>query len=379
MAAKRAGGVMGGLDPVVTLPAQAGSAVRQHRDYRGEWRRQRMRTVAGPLARRLLYGGASLVGVVCGVFFLTHVLPGNPAQAEAGPFATKAALAAMERQLGLDQSIWSQFGHYIVGLAHGNLGVSAVTGHSVTADLLQRIPTSLEIVIPSVCLSLAAGVSIGMAGALRPRSIWSRLGQGLVVYGTSVPLFWIALMVIYIFFSLLGVAPAPSGQLSNGIAAPPSITGSVVINSVLSGDWPALWSALGHLVAPVLTLGSLLSGGTVKLVRSVSMEVLASDYVRTARALRIGGWTFVRMYLLRNVAAPLATLIGIQLGYLLGGCVIIEEVFNWPGVGAYAWQALNENDFFAIQGFIVFVGTAYILLNIVVDIFVMFVDPRVKA
>lgn len=330
------------------------------------------------VARRSALGLLTIFGVVVAVFFLTHVLPGNSAFARAGQFASPAIVAAIKKQMGLDLPLGEQFLHYVAGLAHLNLGVSANTGQSVVHDLGSRFPATAELGLSSVFIALVLGLPTGLLAGLRPNSVWDRIARFGAVVATSLPIFWFGLVLSFVFYFRLGIAPAPSGRLSAFATAPPTITGSYVIDSVLHGDILTCIDALQHLALPAMTLGLVVTAPILKIVRSATIDVMGQDYIRTAQALGLSQWRIVREDVIRNVGVQFLTSIAIVLGFVLSGSVLVEQVFSWPGIGRYALGAMQASDDPAIQGFILLVAVIYVGINLATDLLYAFIDPRIS-
>lgn len=330
------------------------------------------------IARRVGLGVVTLLGVLVLVFLLTHYLPGNPALVKAGQYADPRAIAAMEHQMGLDRPLQVQFQNYISGILHLNLGTSFNTGQPVVNDLRVRLPATVELALWSTVVAILVGVPFGVWAGLRPGSVRDVVVSGIAIFGTSLPLFWLGLIVLFFFYAVLKVVPAPDGRLSPFVPPPTSLTGLYSIDSILTGDWGTFLDAIAHLFMPVLTLAVVEIAPILKIARSATIDVMQTDYIRTARALGLSEWQIIRQDLLRNVGVRLLTVVGIVLGYLLGGSVLVERIFNWPGIGLYAWNAMLSNDLAAVQGFILLVAVTYTVLNLVIDVLYAYVDPRIR-
>lgn len=330
------------------------------------------------IARRIGLGVVTLAGVLVLVFLLTHYLPGNPALVKAGQYGNPRAVAAMEHQMGLDRPLPVQFRDYITGLARLDLGTSFNTGQPVAGDLRSRLPATVELALWSTLLAVLIGVPFGIWAGLRPGSLRDVAVSGLAVFGTSLPLFWLGLVVLLVFYAVLKVAPAPDGRLSPFVDPPPALTGLYTLDSLITGNLETFADAAGHLFMPVLTLGIVEVAPILKIARSATIDVMGTDFIRTARALGLPESQIVRQDLLRNVGVRLLTVVGIVLGYLLAGSVLVERIFNWPGIGLYAWNAMLSNDLAAVQGFILLAAVIYIGLNLLIDVLYAYVDPRIR-
>lgn len=330
------------------------------------------------LVRRLGLAVLTLAGIVVVVFAVTHILPGNPALVQAGGYANAHTLQAIERQMGLNRSLSAQFGSYISGLAHGSLGTSYTTSNPVLQDLLTRLPATVELAVASTVLATIIGVPLGIAAGLHERGPADWFGRIGSIIGTSIPLYWLGLVLLVIFYATLHVAPSPSGEVNAFAALPPTYTHSLILDSLISGNWSTFADALSHLALPAITLGIVETAPILKITRSATLEVARSDYVRTARAYGLPRSQILRNDILRNVAIRILTALGIVLGFLLGGSILVERIYDWPGIGLYAWNAVTTTDFAAIQGYILMVGVIYVVLNLVVDLLYAAVDPRIR-
>ena len=321
----------------------------------------------------------SLVGVVVVTFLLTRVLPGDPATYFAGPVASKEAIAAIQRELGLDQPLWVQFGRYVADLAHGNLGTSLTTGQPVLAELKSRLPASAELTLLSLLLAMAVAVPLGVLAALRQGSWIDHLCRVLTTAGVSLPVFFTGLLAVYVFYFVLGWAPAPLGRLDSFLSEPPRITGFLLLDSALAGDREVFAAALSQLVLPTLTLAVFGLAPLARMTRASMLAALSAEFVRTARASGLTGRTVVVTYAFRNAVLPVLTTLGMVFSFLLGANVLVEKVFAWPGIGSYAVEALIASDFAPVQGFVLTMAILYILLNLLIDLLYGLVDPRMKA
>jgi peptide/nickel transport system permease protein len=334
--------------------------------------------VLGYVLARVLLVLPTLFGVTVITFALTYILPGNPALVKAGPLATPQHLAEMERRMGLDRPVVVQYWRYLRGVLRGDLGESQTTGRPVLQDLLQRVPATLELTLASLLVALAAGIPLGVVSAVR-RDGWldhaSRLAG---VGGVAMPTFWTGLLALYVFFYLLGVAPAPLGRLGTGLTAPPAVTGLYTADALLARDWRVLGSALHQLTLPALVLGFSVMAPLTRMVRATMIEVLESDYIRAAWASGLPRRTIVYGDALRNCMIPVITLVGVAFGFLMAGNVVVESVFAWPGIGNYAIASMMSKDSGPIQSFVLFVAVVYVLVNLLVDLLYGLADPRIR-
>lgn len=333
---------------------------------------------ASYLLRRLLFVVPTLFGVSLICFVLTYMLPGNPALVKAGPYATQEHLQEMEKEMGLDKPIHEQYLRYVSGLLRGDFGESAATGRPVAVDFMQRLPASLELTFASLLIAVSLGIPLGVLSAVHRDTFIDHVGRVVGVAGVAMPSFWTGLLLIYIFFYMLGVAPAPMGRLGSGVAAPPAITGMYVLDSVMTGNWAALRSSLSQLALPALTLGLGVMAPVARMVRSTMLEILASDYIKAAWASGLPRRTVIYGDALRNALIPVVTILGVVFGFLMAGNAVVESVFAWPGIGNYAVTALTTKDSGPIQSFVLFVAVMYIIVNLIVDVTYGIVDPRIR-
>lgn len=331
------------------------------------------------ILRRCLSAAPSLAGVVVVTFLLARALPGDPAAYYAGPSANAASVAQIRAQLGLDRSLLAQFLDYVSRLAHGDLGLSISSGQSVLSDLATRLPASMELTAAALLFALAIGLPLGILAATRPGSAVDHACRLVVTVGAAFPTFFVALMFVFVFYFELGVAPEPLGRFNEIYhTLPPTVTGFLVIDSVFARDLDALRAALAQLILPSTSLGLFALAPIARVTRAAMLEALSSDYVRTARAMGLSRPRIVLGYALRNALLPIINILGMVFSFLLGANVLVEQVFAWPGIGAYAVNAVIASDYAAVQGFVLMMAVLYILLNLAVDVAATAIDPRVR-
>jgi dipeptide transport system permease protein len=330
------------------------------------------------IIKRVITAIPSIIGVVIVTFLLTRMLPGDPAAYFAGPAATPQAIQEVRVKLGLDKPLIQQFGRYVSDLAHGNLGTSLTTGQPVSTDLRTRLPASAELTLLGLLVSIAIAVPLGILAATRPNSVLDHTCRIISTTGVSLPVFFTGLILIYVFYYLLGWAPAPLGRLDVFYETPPQVTGFFLIDSLIAGDLPAFVAALKQLILPALTLGVFSLAPIARMTRASMLAVLSSDFIRTARASGLSTWTVIITYAFRNAMLPVITTLGMVFSFLLGANVLVEKVFAWPGVGSYAVEALLASDFAPVQGFVLIMAVMYVALNLIIDILYGLIDPRVR-
>jgi len=332
----------------------------------------------GYLLRRLFTAGLVIVGVVVVVFFVIRVLPGDGAALRAGPYATPERVLQIRADYGLDKPLTGQFVSYVQDLVQGRLGTSMRTGENVTGELLERLPASLELAFYSVLLACIIGLPLGALAAMKRGGIIDQLVRLFAVIGSSMALFWLGILMIYLFFYILGWFPGPVGRLSVGEVAPETITGFITFDAILQRQFGVAVEAFRYLALPVVTLAFVLAAPIIKITRIAVLNTLNMEHVRTAHSIGVPPIGLLWRDVLRNAAIPVVTTIGIVFGYMLGGNVIVEFLFAWPGVGRYAYTAIQNSDIDAIQGFVIVVGIIYVVMNLVIDVIYGWLDPRVR-
>jgi peptide/nickel transport system permease protein len=337
-----------------------------------------MAPLLATIFRRLLLGLPALFGVVVVSFALTRLLPGDPAVYFAGAAPTPEAIADLRRTLLLDRPLPLQFAAYLGDLLHGNLGRSLVTGQPVLQDLSTRFPATLELTITAIALALVIAVPLGVTGAMRKGSAIDHICRMVSTTALSLPSFFTGLLLVFVFYYLLGVSPAPLGRLAPMGFPPPERTGFMIMDAILAHDWAACRDAAAHLILPALALAIAGVGPLTRITRSAMLAVLSSDFIRAARAYDLPRWKLVYAYALRNAMLPVLTTAGVVFSFLISANVVVEKVFSWPGIGSYALEALVASDYAAVQGFVLAVATLYVLINIAIDILYGIVDVRVR-
>jgi peptide/nickel transport system permease protein len=316
-------------------------------------------------------------GVTLITFFLTHVVPVNPVLAYVGDHAPPSVAAAVARQMGLTRPLPVQYGVYVWNLLHGNLGISIANQQPVGYDIGLYLPATIELSTAAILVVVVLGLSTGILSALWRNTWVDQVVRVFALSGVSLPVFFTALVFLAIFYVQLGWLPGP-GQLGPYTMPPPRITGMVVVDSALSGDWPAFWDALSHLVLPAVVLGWSSAGVVSRMVRSSLLEVMGADYIRTARAKGLSGTAVVLRHALRNALIPTVTVIGLSYGSLLQGAVLTETIFAWPGIGRFATLSVTEVDVPAVLGVTLVAALIYSLVNLIVDLLYAALDPRIS-
>jgi peptide/nickel transport system permease protein len=329
------------------------------------------------ILRRLIGAIPNIIGVVIVTFLLTRALPGDPAAYFAGPSATREAIEQIRKQLGLDKSLPHQFVLYIKDLGKGELGNSLSTGQPVVTEIRTRLPASLELTLCGLVFACVFAIPLGVLAATRPGSWVDHLCRMLATVGVSLPTFFTGLLLAYVFYFLLGVAPSPVGRLDVSYVAPPSVTGMYLIDSLLARDMETFVAAAKQLILPSVTLGLFVMAPLMRMTRASMLGVLSSDFVRTARASGLPSNTVLYTYAFRNALLPIITTLGMVFSFLLGSNVLVEKVFAWPGIGSYVIEALVSSDYAPVQGFVLTMALVYVALNLAIDVTYGLVDPRV--
>lgn len=329
--------------------------------------------------KRLLSTIPSLSGVVVVTFLLSHALPGDPAAYYAGPAANAESIAQVRKQLGLDRSLPVQFVSYLADLAHGNLGNSLTTGQPVATDLIQRLPASLELTFYALMFAVLVAIPMGVWAATKPDSLVDHICRGSVSVAAAFPTFFVGLLLVYIFYYLLNLAPEPVGRLNEILYTPPRhITSAYTLDALLEGDIGLFRAALAQLTLPAISLGLFALAPIARITRAAMLQALGSDYIRAARAGGLPRAKILITYALRNALLPVSNVLGMVFSFLLGSNVLIEQVFGWQGIGAYAVSAVLASDYAAVQGFVLMMAVLYVLLNLLVDLIATIIDPRVR-
>lgn len=334
--------------------------------------------VARFLLRRLIVAVPVVLGILFVTFMLVRIGDQDPVAMLAGPMADAAMLARIRAELMLDQPLLSQFGAYLARLAEGDLGRSWQGNAPVTHEIAAHLPGTLELVSLAVGLGTLIGVPVGLNAAERPNGWFDQVSRFGSLFGFSIPTYWLGLMAIFVFFYLLGWAPAPMGRISMLVTPPPSVTGSALIDSLLAGNVEALRSAASQLMLPVACFTVVATAPIIKQTRAIAIEVMGSDYVRYARACGFPR-RVVRRIALRAALVPVITFVGSEFTSLLAAASLIEFVFAWGGLGHWGLNAILLGDFAAVQGYVLTLALASVLVFMLVDLLVLILEPRALA
>ncbi len=329
------------------------------------------------ILRRLVSMVPVLFGVTVLVFVISHAIPGDPASMIAGPKASREAIENIRKSHGLDRSLPVQYLRFVTGLVQGDLGISIRNNRPVTQDLAAFIPATLELTLASLALCLCVGIPLGVLAAVRRNKLADHVIRVFSVFGVSTPVFWLGLMLLLVFYRNLGWLPG-SGRLDVAMPPPLHITGMYVPDSLLTANWSALGQSLAHLILPAFCLSYVYLAIITRIVRSSMIQTLGQDYVTTARANGISEAAIVLRHAFRNSLIPTVTITGLSFGELLGGAVLTETIFAWPGMGKYVVDSVNYLDFPAIMGFTLVVSLAYVGINLVVDVLYALLNPAIR-
>jgi peptide/nickel transport system permease protein len=331
------------------------------------------------VARRLLLMIPVLIGITIVAFVVSHAVPADPIIANLGQRAQDdpSIVARYRHEWGLDRPLPIQYLTYVWNLLHGDLGVSITSRRPVTTDLRQYFPATLELSTAATLFSVIVGIPLGVLASVRRNRPADHISRLISLIGISTPVFWLGLLALIIFYYHFGWFPG-SGQIDVGIHEPHTITGMLIVDSLLEGDWQAFTNGLWHLVLPAVVLGSYTLGIVTRITRGSMLEVLAQDYIRTARAKGLRAGTVVFRHALRNGIMPTLTLVGLAYGSLLSGAVLTETIFSWPGIGRYATSTAGTLDFPAIMGVALLTAFIFVVLNLIVDVLYGVLNPQIR-
>ena len=318
-----------------------------------------------------------VIGVVIISFLLTRALPGDPAVYFAGVAADTESIEQTRVAMGLDKPLIQHFFVYVGNLLQGDLGQSLTSGRSVATDLAKRLPASLELTLTALILAIVIAVPLGVLAATRPGTWVDHLCRVIVTAGVSLPTFFTGILLIYIFYYLLGIAPSPLGRLDFIYLDPDHVTGFYLIDAALMGDWETWRGAAKQLILPATTLALFTLAPIARMTRAAMLTALSSDFIRTARAAGLSNRTILYRYAFRNALLPVVTTLGMVFSFALGANVLVEKVFAWPGIGSYAVEALVVSDYAAVQGFVLAMALLFVALNLVIDLLYTAIDPRI--
>jgi peptide/nickel transport system permease protein len=331
------------------------------------------------VVRRLALSAPTLLGITLITFLISHALPADLVLANLGDHAAQdpQLVAAFRQRWGLDRPAPVQYLVYLEHLLRGDLGTSIASEQPVRTDLALSLPATVELASAGMLAAIVIGGLLGVLAAVRSDTPVDLAVRSITATGVAMPTFWFAILLLFVFYFVLGWAPGP-GQLDAGVMPGPPITGMYVVDSLLEGNWPVFRNALAHLVLPAVVLGTVGVGFIARITRATVLDVLRHDYVRTARAKGLAQGRVIWRHAVRNALIPIITVIGVLYAQLMSGTVLTESIFSWPGLGRYAFSAAGNLDFPAIMGVALVIGVFYVALNLVVDVLYAYVNPRIR-
>lgn len=319
-----------------------------------------------------------IIGALFLAFLLTRIVPGNPIERVAGPYTSDERVEEMKEEAGLLDPWYVQFWDYLNEVARGDWGISYQTNQPVLDDLQNRLPASLELVLYGMMFAVGVAIPLGIISAMKQGTAIDQVARVIAVLGVSMPIFWIALILLSTFYSKLGWLPGPQGRLPIAMSAPEKVTGLYTVDSLLAGDWDTFVASTKQLILPVLTIGLTAMAPIARMTRATMIDALSSDYIRTSKSMGLPTRTIVFRNGFKNAIIPVLTLIAAVFGYAIGGEVLVEYIFTWPGLGKYSFDAIMGSDFPAIQGFIIVAVSVYVFAYLIVDVLIAVLDPRVE-
>ena len=328
------------------------------------------------LVRRLLLLVPILLGVSLLIFFWIRALPGSPAESLLGERATPALVEAYRHRYGLDEPVYKQYWAYLKTTLQGDLGVSVASRRTITSEIKARFPATVELALGAMIFAIAVGVPLGFMAAKRHGGIFDNVSLVASLIGISIPIFFLAIILKYIFSIRLGWLPSVGRESITSDAKHP--TNFYILDAIITRNWAALWDSIKHLILPAIALGSIPLAVVSRITRASVLDVQNEDYVRTARSKGLPPHTVDSRHVMRNALLPVSTIIGLQTGLLLSGAVLTETVFAWPGMGSWLRDAIFNRDYPALQGGILFLALVFFLVNLVVDLSYAIINPRIR-
>ena len=329
------------------------------------------------ILRRFLILIPTLLGVSIIVFMMLRLTPGDPAELLLGERATESALQEVRQHLGLNEPLHVQYGLFLKRLMKGDLGETIWTRQQVWIEVKQRFPATIELSLVALCISCFFGVLLGIVSATRQYSLFDYLSMLGALAGVSMPIFWLGLVFMLIFSLNLGWLPI-SGRLDVHINLE-VITNFYILDAVLTRNWEALRDVIWHIIMPAVTLSTIPTAIVARMTRSSMLEVLRQDYIKTAKAKGLSNFKVIFKHALRNALIPVVTTIGLQFGILMGGAILTETIFAWPGVGKWMYDAVMQRDYMVIQGGTLFIATIFVVINLLVDVLYAVINPRISV
>lgn len=328
------------------------------------------------LLKRVMIVVPTLIGASIIVFLLIHFIPGDPVTVMLGERATEAARVALTEKLGLDQPLYYQYWTWFTNALRGDFGTSIRSHGPILKEIFIRLPATLELTIAATLIAVVFGIIFGVTAARYRNSLVDQMAIGFSLLGVSIPIFWLGMMMIFFFAVLMGWLPV-SGRLSLGLSVN-EVTGLYLVDALIARNMTVFWDALKHLAMPAVALSSVSLALFVRVTRSSMVDVLNEDYVRTARAKGLSMNVVIYKHALKNALIPIVTVVGLSIAQLLGGAVLTETVFSWPGIGRLLISSIGYRDYPMIQGIVLFVVLVFIVMNLLVDIIYAYLDPRIR-
>lgn len=328
------------------------------------------------MMKRLMVLIPVLLGMTIIVFSIIHAIPGDPADTILGDKATEQSKEVLREQLGLNKPWFQQYFNYLGDLLKGDLGNSIRTKQPIIKEILPYLAATLELTFASMLFAIIIGVNAGILSAWRQNSWFDYMSMVIALVGVSMPIFWLGLMEQWVFS--LKLHWLPTGGRMDQRNPIESVTNLYMIDAILSGRWNQVWTVMKHLILPSIALGTIPMAVIARMTRSSMLEVMSSDFIRTARSKGLSQFLVVYKHALKNAAIPLLTVIGLQTGALLGGAVLTETIFAWPGVGRYVFEAISSRDYPVIQSGILIIAFIFVIINLIVDLLYSFIDPRIQ-
>ena len=329
------------------------------------------------ILKRLFLMVVVMFGVATIVFFITHIIPADPVGAILGGNAPIERVDEMRHQLGLDKPITLQFIDYMKGIVHADFGISLKSNRPVLTDIINYFPATIELAVASMLFAVLVGVFLGIFSAIYRNKSIDHFSRVFSILGVSMPVFWLGLLLLLLFYYHLDLLPG--GGRNSLFIFPLRITGFVLLDSLLAGNWAAFWDGLSHIVLPAFVLGYASAASIARIMRASMLDILRQDFIRTAKSKGLSKRLVIYRHALKNALIPVVTIIGLSFGSLLSGAVLTETIFSWPGLGRYIVNALLVLDYPAVTGGTLFIAFVYSLANLLVDISYAVLDPRMRA
>ncbi|MBW2607598.1 MAG: ABC transporter permease [Deltaproteobacteria bacterium] len=329
------------------------------------------------IIRRIFILIPTLLGVSIIVFVMLHLTPGDPAELLLGERATEEALVELREHLGLNEPLYVQYGMFLKRLMKGDLGETIWTRQKVWTEIKHRFPATIELTLAALCIACFFGIIFGIISATKQYSIFDYVSMIGALAGVSMPIFWLGLIFMLIFSLNLGWLPI-SGRLSVDIDLE-VITNFYILDAVLTRNWAALKDAVWHIIMPAVTLSTIPMAIVARMTRSAMLEVLRQDYIKTAKAKGLSNFTVTFKHALRNALIPVVTTVGLQFGVALGGAILTETIFAWPGVGKWMYDAVMQRDYMVIQGGTLIIAAVFVVINLCVDVLYAIINPRISV